>query len=53
MKKAKPKITAKPKSKPTKSPKRVVRYDTMRGRIHIAPGAMDPIDEDRFLRGKF
>ena len=33
--------------------RRVVRYGTMRGRIHITPGALDPIDEDRFLKGEF
>jgi prevent-host-death family protein len=31
--------------------RRQVRYGTMRGRIHVSPGALDPIDEDRFLRG--
>jgi hypothetical protein len=51
MKKTKPK--PKPKAKTAKSPKRVVRYNTMRGRIHISPGALDPIDEERFLRGDF
>jgi antitoxin (DNA-binding transcriptional repressor) of toxin-antitoxin stability system len=33
--------------------RRVVRYGTMKGRIHIHPGALDPISEDAFLRGEF
>ncbi|HEY7392132.1 MAG TPA: type II toxin-antitoxin system prevent-host-death family antitoxin [Bryobacteraceae bacterium] len=33
--------------------RRVVRYGTMQGRIHIQPGALDPIDEEAFLRGDF
>jgi prevent-host-death family protein len=33
--------------------RRRVRYGTMHGRIHITPGALDPIDEDAFLRGDF
>jgi prevent-host-death family protein len=35
------------------SERRMVRYGTMKGRIHIEPGALDPIDEDAFLRGDF
>lgn len=31
--------------------RRIVRYGAMRGRIHISPGALDPIEEDAFLRG--
>ena len=30
---------------------RIVRCEIMRGRIRIFPDALDPIDEDRFLRG--
>ena len=30
---------------------RVVRFGTMRGRIHLKPGWDDPIDVDRFLTG--
>lgn len=30
---------------------RVVRFGTMRGRIHLKPGWDDPIDIDRFLTG--
>jgi prevent-host-death family protein len=33
--------------------RRVVRYGMMKGRIHISPGALDPIEEDAFLRGDF
>lgn len=33
--------------------KRVVRFDTMRGKIHFKPGWDDPIDEDKFLSGDF
>jgi prevent-host-death family protein len=35
------------------SERRVVRYGTMHGCIHIEPGALDPISEDAFLRGDF
>jgi prevent-host-death family protein len=38
---------------PPPAERRIVRYGTMHGRIHISPGALDPIDEDRFLRGDF
>jgi prevent-host-death family protein len=31
--------------------RRVVRYGVMKGRIHISAGALDPIEEDAFLRG--
>jgi len=33
--------------------KRVVRFGTMRGRIHLKPGWDDPIDIDQFLAGRF
>jgi antitoxin (DNA-binding transcriptional repressor) of toxin-antitoxin stability system len=33
--------------------RRKVRFDTMRGRIHLKPGWDDPIDEDQFLSGDF
>jgi prevent-host-death family protein len=33
--------------------RRVVRYGVMKGRIHISPGALDPIEEDAFLQGDF
>jgi prevent-host-death family protein len=33
--------------------KRVVRFGTMRGKIHLKPGWDDPIDEDKFLSGDF
>lgn len=33
--------------------RRVVRYGMMKGRIHISPGALDPIEEDAFLQGDF
>jgi prevent-host-death family protein len=32
--------------------KRVVRFGTLRGRIHLKPGWDDPIDVDQFLAGK-
>ena len=32
---------------------RVVRFGTMRGRIHFTPGWDDPIEIDRFLAGDF
>ncbi|MGA7239373.1 MAG: type II toxin-antitoxin system prevent-host-death family antitoxin [Bryobacteraceae bacterium] len=32
---------------------RIVRYGAMSGRIRISPGALDPIEEDAFLRGDF
>ena len=32
---------------------RVVRFGTMRGKIHLKPGWDDPIDVDRFLAGDF
>ena len=38
---------------PAPPERRVVRYGTMHGRIHIEPGALDPISEDAFLRGDF
>jgi antitoxin (DNA-binding transcriptional repressor) of toxin-antitoxin stability system len=31
--------------------RRIVRCEIMRGRIHIFPEALDPIDEARFPRG--
>jgi prevent-host-death family protein len=33
--------------------KRVVRFGTMRGRIHMKPGWDAPIGVDQFLEGKF
>ena len=33
--------------------KRVVRFGTMRGQIHLKPGWDDPIDIDKFLSGEF
>ena len=33
--------------------RRVVRFGTMRGKIHLKPGWDDPIDVDRFLAGDF
>lgn len=33
--------------------KRVIRWDTMKGQIHLKPGWDDPIDEDKFLSGEF
>jgi prevent-host-death family protein len=38
---------------PPPAEKRTVRYDTMRGRIHLKPGWDDPITEDQFLSGDF
>jgi prevent-host-death family protein len=32
---------------------RVVRFGTMRGKIHFKPGWDDPIDIDQFLSGQF
>lgn len=33
--------------------RRQVRFDTMRGRIHMKPGWDDPITIDQFLSGEF
>jgi len=33
--------------------RRKVRFDTMRGQIHLKPGWDDPIDIDRLLSGEF
>lgn len=33
--------------------RRQVRFDTMRGKIHLKPGWDDPIDEDQFLSGEY
>ena len=33
--------------------RRMVRYGGMKGRIHVRPGALDPIAEVAFLRGDF
>jgi prevent-host-death family protein len=33
--------------------RRQVRYDTMRGRIHMKPGWDRPLTEDEFLSGDF
>ncbi len=33
--------------------RRKVRFDGMRGRIHLKPGWDDPIDLDKFLSGEF
>ena len=38
---------------PAPPERREVHYGTMHGRIHIEPGALDPISEDAFLRGDF
>ena len=38
---------------PTPPEGRVVRFGTMRGRIHFTPGWDDPIEIDRFLAGDF
>ena len=38
---------------PQSTPRRKVRFDTMRGRIHLKPGWDDPITEDQFLSGDF
>lgn len=38
---------------PPPSRKRVVRFGTMRGRIHLKAGWDDPVDIDQFLAGKF
>lgn len=32
--------------------RRVVKFGTMRGKIHLKPGWDDPIDLDRFLAGE-
>ncbi|MGH9638908.1 MAG: type II toxin-antitoxin system Phd/YefM family antitoxin [Bryobacteraceae bacterium] len=40
-------------SPPPEPKKRVVRFDTMRGRIHLKPGWDRPLTEDEFLSGDF
>jgi prevent-host-death family protein len=32
--------------------RRIVKFGTMRGKIHLKPGWDDPIDLDRFLAGE-
>jgi prevent-host-death family protein len=39
--------------KPAPASRRKVRFDTMRGKIHLKPGWDDPIDEEQFLSGDF
>jgi prevent-host-death family protein len=38
---------------PSAPGKRVVRFGTMRARIHLKPGWDDPVDVDQFLAGEF
>ena len=38
---------------PLPGARRQVRFDTMRGRIHLKPGWDDPITEEQFLSGDF
>ena len=35
---------------PTRRP---VRFDTMRGKIHLPPGCLDPITEEQFFTGDY
>jgi prevent-host-death family protein len=38
---------------PPPSERRKVRWDSMRGQIHLKPGWDAPIDDDKFLAGEY